>query len=119
MQNTIEPEIIVDRLSHANRPLRIAFVTETYPPEVNGVALTIQQVVEGLYKLGHDIELIRPRQHATDQAEGQGRFSEVLMKSLPIPKYPALRMGVPSKGALLQRWSLHRPDVVHLSLIHI
>ena len=115
MQHTIEPDIIVDRLSHANRPLRIAFVTETYPPEVNGVALTIQQVVEGLHKLGHDIELIRPRQNAADQAEGQGRFNEVLMKSLPIPKYPALRMGVPSKGALLQRWSMHRPDVVHIA----
>jgi glycosyltransferase involved in cell wall biosynthesis len=72
-------------------------------------------VVDGLHKLGHDIELIRPRQNGVEQVEGQGRFSEVLMKSLPIPKYPALRMGIPSKGTLLQRWSLHRPDVVHIA----
>ncbi len=30
------------------RPLRIALVTETYPPEVNGVALTVARVAEGL-----------------------------------------------------------------------
>jgi hypothetical protein len=43
-------------------PLRIAFVTETYPPEINGVSNTIHRLVECLNQRGHHIQLIRPRQ---------------------------------------------------------
>jgi hypothetical protein len=51
--------------SMANRKLRIAVVTETYPPEINGVAMTISRMVEGLRQY-HDVELIRPRQDKQD-----------------------------------------------------
>lgn len=37
------------------------------------------------------------------------------MRGLPIPRYPNLRMGVPSKRALVQLWATHRPDVVHIA----
>ena len=42
--------------------MRYAFVTETYPPEINGVALTVQGLEHGLLERGHDVTLIRPRQ---------------------------------------------------------
>ena len=42
--------------------MRFAIVTETYPPEVNGVALTVQGLEQGLRDRGHDVELVRPRQ---------------------------------------------------------
>src|ERR671918_701120 len=41
------------------RHLRIAMVTETYPPEVNGVARTVGLMAEGLKKRGHAIQLDR------------------------------------------------------------
>ncbi len=52
--------------------MRYAIVTETYPPEVNGVALTVQGLEQGLRASGHDIDLIRPRQasEALDSAPG-------------------------------------------------
>ena len=37
------------------------------------------------------------------------------MRGLPIPRYPSLRMGLPSKRALVQLWTLQRPDVVHIA----
>ena len=40
--------------------LRIAIVTETWPPEINGVALSLLQLCKGLQKQGHKILLIRP-----------------------------------------------------------
>ena len=108
-------DILVEHYPAAQRSLRIAFVTETYPPEVNGVAMTMARVVEGLHGRNHDVQLIRPRQTRADAA-GQGeRFNEVLMRGLPIPRYPHLRMGMPSKRALVQLWSLRRPDVVHIA----
>ena len=90
--------------------MRVAVVTETYPPEVNGVAATVCRVVEGLQARGHVLQLVRPRQHA-DEAAGP---LEVLVRGLPIPRYPLLKMGLPARRALLRLWTAQRPDVVHL-----
>ena len=50
----------------AQRVLRIALVTETFPPEVNGVAMTVGRMLEGLLERGHQVQLVRPRQHSGD-----------------------------------------------------
>ena len=57
-------DIDVQSLPADKRCLRIAMVTETYPPEVNGVAMTLARIVDGLHRLNHDLQLIRPRQKA-------------------------------------------------------
>ena len=99
----------------ATTPLRIAFVTETYPPEVNGVALTMARVVLGLHGRGHSVQLVRPRQAPSDVADTRTGFHEVLMRGLPIPGYPELRMGLPAKRRLLELWTAQPPDVVHIA----
>ncbi|MBN8503114.1 MAG: glycosyltransferase family 1 protein [Burkholderiales bacterium] len=98
-----------------HRWLRVAVVTETYPPEINGVAGSIARVVDGLRARGHELQLIRPRQHRGDLATVEAGFAEMLLRGLPIPRYPELKMGLPAKRALLRRWSYERPDVVHLA----
>ena len=107
-------ELEVDEVLPARRSLRVAVVSETYPPEVNGVAATISRVVDGLHHRGHQLQLLRPRQDKGDAALQEERFAEVLMRGLPIPRYPQLKMGLPSRRALQKLWSLKRPDVVHL-----
>jgi len=114
MASSLSP-IVVDDMPAAQRSLRVALVTETYPPEVNGVALTLQRIVEGLHALHHDIQLVRPRQTVEDMASRADRFHEVLMRGFPIPRYPAMKMGVPSKKALVALWSRRRPDLVYVA----
>jgi len=113
------PPIVVDDFPVQRRSLRVAVVTETYPPEVNGVARTIACVVEGLRERQHEVQLIRPQQTAAEprgeQASDDLRFHEVLMRGLPIPRYPHLRMGLTSKKNLLSLWARRRPDVVHIA----
>ena len=106
--------IILEQLPAMKKSLRVAFVTETYPPEVNGVANTAARFVEGLRARNHEIQLVRPRQGSADLAGEAARFQEVLMRGLPIPRYPSLKMGLPAKQALVSLWSRHRPDVVHI-----
>lgn len=110
-------EILIDELPAPRHSRRLAVVTETYPPEVNGVAMSMARVVDGLNRRNHDIQLIRPRQPApaAGAALGAPVVDEVLTKGLAVPLYPNLRMGVPSKRALVKLWSLHRPDVVHIA----
>ncbi|WP_253262666.1 hypothetical protein, partial [Pseudomonas aeruginosa] len=38
-----------------SRPLSIALISETYPPEVNGVANTLGRFHAGLQQLGHRV----------------------------------------------------------------
>ena len=93
------------------RPLRIALVTETYPPEVNGVALTVARIADGLRRRGHVLQLVRPRQ-AGDAA---GAVGELLVRGAPIPCYPHLRLGLPAARRLRVAWGAWRPELVHIA----
>lgn len=95
--------------------LQVALVSETYLPEVNGVAITIGRMVQGLLQRGHDIHLIRPRQHKLDVAATDNNYRETLVASMPIPGYSGLKTGLPSKGLLLRLWQKQRPDIVHIA----
>lgn len=92
-------------------PLSVAIVTETYPPEVNGVAMTIGQLVRGMRERGHQVGVIRPRQ----QGEAASLHSDdLLLPGLPLPGYQGLRFGLPAGRHLQRHWRRQRPDIVHV-----
>jgi glycosyltransferase involved in cell wall biosynthesis len=106
------PEVsILDRTLAALPRLRICVVTETYPPEVNGVALTLARCVDSLRARGHEVVVVRPQQGA---AAASASASEFLVTSLPIPGYPGLRMGMPAGNRLRTFWQGWRPDLLHV-----
>src|SRR5262245_27144409 len=107
-------QILLQQLPTTFRSLRIAIVTETYPPEVNGVAMTIGRIVAGLQSRQHQVQLVRPRQSRADSPASRPNFEEVLKAGVPIPRYEALKMGLPAKQALVRLWTLKRPDIVHI-----
>ncbi len=110
-----DPSIDVVCLSGSSLPMRIAVVTETYPPDINGVAHTLSKTVEGLKARGHALWLIRPRQSQDGAKADRSLTDETLVRGMPIPFYKHLKMGFPAKRALTRLWTLHRPDVVHIA----
>lgn len=105
--------IEVERIVPDKPSLRVAVVTETYPPDINGVAHTVSIVVTGLRERGHEITLIRPRRQEEDtQHTNPG---ELLVRGAPIPMYKQLRMGLPALGSLRKLWTERRPDLVHIA----
>ncbi|MEN5071269.1 glycosyltransferase family 1 protein [Stenotrophomonas sp. SAM-B] len=91
--------------------MRYAIVTETYPPEVNGVALTVQGLELGLRAAGHQVDLVRPRQSSdVDAAEGT-----VLVTGANLPRYPGLRFGLPAPSRLTRQWQQQRPDAIYIA----
>lgn len=117
MHDTHTDALLIEDFPRQHRVLRVAMVSETYPPDVNGVALTVARVVAGLRANGHEVQLVRPRQGTQElgaalDAEGH---EEVLTRGIPIPNYRHLRMGAMSKRKLVQLWSRQRPDVVHIA----
>ena len=115
MENSIDSPIVLEDYPATRPSLRIAVVTETWPPEVNGVAMTLAKLVQGLSHRNHDVQLIRPRQTKTDSPMSDASLEEVLMRGMPIPRYPELKLGLPSKKTLVKTWTLRRPDVVHIA----
>jgi glycosyltransferase involved in cell wall biosynthesis len=88
----------------------IALVSETYPPEINGVALTVKSLRDSLRKLGYGTQVIRPRQR-TDQAADD----EHLVRGAGLPRYPGLRFGWPATSTLKNLWRQHRPTGVYIA----
>lgn len=115
MENSIDSPIVLEDYPATRPSLRIAVVTETWPPEVNGVAMTLAKLVQGLSHRNHDVQLIRPRQTKTESPLNDASLEEVLMRGMPIPRYPELKLGLPSKKTLVKTWTLRRPDVVHIA----
>lgn len=95
--------------------MHIAMVTETYPPEVNGVARTVALMSEGLRARGHTVQIVRPRQRRDDRALDGPGYEELLRPGLPIPRYTQLKMGLPCGRALAHAWRRRRPDIVHVA----
>ncbi len=94
-------------------PLHIALISETFPPEINGVANTLGRLCAGLRERGHRLQLIRPRQNADD---GQRSTDELLLtRGWPLPGYPGLQWGQASMHKLLRRWKRQRPDVLYIA----
>lgn len=109
-----QDDIIIQHMAKKLR-LRIAMVTETFPPEVNGVAMTLGRMVEGLLARGHSIQMVRPRQSEGDVPRQEEHFQETLGPGVPIPRYGGLRFGLPLQSRLCQLWSRQRPDLVHVA----
>jgi glycosyltransferase involved in cell wall biosynthesis len=98
--------------------LHLALVTETYAPEINGVAMTLGRLVDGLALRGHRITIVRPRQrHESPRCTVTRRLAceQVRLPGVPLPGYPQLRIGLPARTRLRRFWRTQRPDLVHVA----
>lgn len=101
-----------NRASHARH---ICIVTETFPPEINGVSLTLGHLVNGLLMRGHVVSVVRPRQTLADAPRGRYDYKPVFVRGLPLPGYHGLQFGLPAGGLLRQLWTHNRPDAVYVA----
>jgi len=93
----------------------VCVVTETFPPEINGVALTLAHLVSGLRARGHAVSVVRPRRRGLDPAGEPRDPSLTLVPGLALPGYRGLRMGLPSGARLRACWHRRPPDVVYVA----
>lgn len=87
--------------------MKIDFVTDTFPPDVNGAAMTLGRLAAGLSGNGHRLHVIRSGQAAAHWQTSMG--------SLPLPGYKEVRIGMPGPFRLRKRWVKRRPDVVYIA----
>jgi len=92
--------------------MKLCIVTETFPPEVNGVAMTLSRLAGGLGETGHRVSIVRPRQNGETGALAE---AQTAVPSLPLPGYKGLRFGLPCRGRLEKLWRADKPDVIYVA----
>lgn len=95
--------------------LKLALVTETFPPEINGVAMTFGVIARELGRRGHAVTVYHPRRDDLPGGAPSPDFAEVALPGVPIPGYGLLRLGLPAGGRLKKLWREERPDLVHVA----
>lgn len=88
--------------------MKISFVTDTYSPQANGVATTLERLVNGLREREHTVDVIRPAVLACEE-------DGLRVPSVGLPGYKDVRFGFPIKLVLQSRWSRNRPDVIYVA----
>lgn len=96
--------------------MRICLVSETWSPEINGVAHTLTQLSQELLARGMSLQLIRPHPAAADAPRRTpGMQVELRVSGMAIPGYRAVRIGMPALRRIQRMWQKQRPDVVYLA----
>jgi len=88
-------------------PMRIDVVTDTFPPDINGVAMTLGRLTSMLKKRGHFVHVIHTGAEVKKGESG--------VKGVALPGYSEVRIGLPSPIKLRQRWKKKRPDVLYVA----
>jgi glycosyltransferase involved in cell wall biosynthesis len=79
--------------------MKIALVTDAWHPQVNGVVITLVELVRELARAGHDIEVIEP-----------GQF-----RTRPCPGYRGIDLAIAPKAGLTATLDAFQPDAIHLA----
>src|SRR6201992_1988457 len=96
--------------------MRIAIITESFAPDLNGVSTCAQRVPGHLAQRGHQPLIIAPEPAATSGADHYGPFPYPVERvpSVSLPGSPAFRLGLPSR-AIRSALTRHGTDLVHLA----
>ncbi|MFE9599488.1 glycosyltransferase family 4 protein [Streptomyces hokutonensis] len=94
--------------------MRVVIVTESFPPDVNGVAHCALQTARHLVDRGHHPLVVAPATAAGSGPDAQSPCPVIRIPSLPLPGYPQVRVALPSRR-VAAAITEHRADIVHLA----
>lgn len=90
--------------------MRVAIVTESFLPHVNGVTNTVRHIADRLLQTGHEVRIVAPG----PGPHRHGRAEVVRVRSVALPGYRSFPIGLPD-AAVERALTDFRPDVVHLA----
>jgi phosphatidylinositol alpha 1,6-mannosyltransferase len=95
--------------------MRIAIITESFPPDVNGVAHCVVRVAENLVRKGHHPLVIAPEPApSATAADSHFPYPVERVPSVSLPGYPTFRLGLPTPRTR-RAIARHRTEAVHLA----
>ncbi|WP_088043181.1 glycosyltransferase family 1 protein [Bacillus sp. EAC] len=90
--------------------MRIAIFTDTYIPQVNGVAKTLNRFTNYLNENGHSFHVFAPDDFGVVTSESVSRF-----KAIPFKIYPECKISLPSLTKMKKKLKEFNPDIIHIA----
>lgn len=91
--------------------MRVAIFTDTYTPDINGVALTLNKWVKYLEQHEHEVIVFAPE--GKEQLSNEERIKRY--KSFPFVLYPELQAAFPNPINIDKQISQFQPDIIHVA----
>ncbi len=91
--------------------MRVAVIAESFLPHVNGVTNSVLRTLEHLHRRGHEALVLAPGEPPTHV----GDTRVVSMRSVRLPGYPQVQLGVSTGRSLAKALADFAPDVMHLA----
>jgi len=90
---------------------KIAIFTDTYVPDVNGVAITLKHFTDYLEKKGYEYIVFAPNSKKEEE-----RFSSQVhrFKSMSFFLYPECRLALPNTFKMKAELQKFQPDIIHI-----
>ncbi|MCF2132317.1 glycosyltransferase, partial [Strepomyces sp. STD 3.1] len=91
--------------------MKIAIFTDTFTPDVNGVAKTLKRLTEHLRNEHISFQLFAP------DSTGEKPYSLNVHRfmSLPFFLYPQCRLALPNMLKIRQQLQSFKPDIIHVA----
>ncbi|SKB04116.1 Glycosyltransferase involved in cell wall bisynthesis [Prosthecobacter debontii] len=93
--------------------MRFLLITDTFPPDINGVARTLATLADGLKQRGHEIEIVTTLEASPELA--QEPYKRHTVMAMPLPGYPGLRMGFTTTWQMQALYETFRPDALYIA----
>ncbi len=94
--------------------MRIALVSETYPPQINGVSATLERLAAHLSRAGDEVLLLVPR-YAAPLPELPPGVRRREFAAVPLPFYREVFLPLAAPGRLERELRAFAPDLVHIA----
>ena len=95
--------------------MRICLVTETYWPDINGVAMTLDRVFRALQARGHEIQLVCPNNPSRQSSNVEHVSTYFEAPSFSAPGYVEVKLGYPINRVLARLWRREPPDAIYVA----
>lgn len=95
----------------SNGLVKVAIVTESFLPHMNGVTRSVLQVLDHLRREGHEALVLAPGAPPT-RVNG---FPVIALPSVSLPGYPEVQIPVATPSRIARELTAFGPDVVHLA----
>lgn len=93
--------------------MRIAHLTQCYPPSVSGAAIFAGQLAEGMAQLGHTVMVIAPSGDGIPRVLQQGNLTLISLRSFHNPLRVRHRIMLNPRHTILGALEEFKPDVIH------
>lgn len=95
--------------------MKFMIISDTFPPDINGVARTLQTLARGLARRGHQVSVLTTTEGAGGENLSHGVEVQAI-NSLPVPGYAGIRMGLATRRFFSRRIGDFKPDGIYVAV---